>query len=125
MPFLKGDLVERLKQLARDEKTSVKRKADDVIIEDVVDPEFLTVQDNSESSGGEQVKSKKERNKEHAKLARDRKKLFIEKLKESIVFLEDTNNRIRLHLQTFFPHIPLNQPVPSWTAEDEEPLDYI
>ena len=80
---------------------------------------------------------RREKNKEHAKLARDRKKLYIEKLKETIVSFEEVNAKMTMTLRansvvlqndfmiqrTDATHALNN----SWGGVDEqsEPLDYI
>ena len=80
---------------------------------------------------------RKEKNKEHAKLARDRKKLYIEKLKETIEFFEDVNAKMTAILRknhVILPNNLLIQPpsasfttVNTWGGADEQsaPLDYI
>lgn len=80
---------------------------------------------------------RKEKNKEHAKLARDRKKLYIEKLKETIVFFEDVNAKMAMTLRNNHVVVPNNLLTQSsgfahtikntWGMADEQsaPLDYI
>ena len=46
---------------------------------------------------------RKEKNKEHAKLCRARKKIYIEKLKETILFLESTNSKMLQQMETIDP----------------------
>ena len=80
---------------------------------------------------------RREKNKEHAKLARDRKKIYIEKLQETVVFFEEVNAKMTMALRANSV-VPQNDFMTqrtgathalnnSWGGVDEhsEPLDYI
>ena len=147
LPSFTGDMVDQLRAYARESK---KRKPSDLSGDN--DSDTLNVKESSsniESDPNDKEKTKysmkfsllikvkiarKEKNKEHAKLARDRKKLYIEKLKESIVFFEDLNSKMVASLRannvmlqtttsTQFSNSSYNIHLHGETNSD--PLDYI
>ena len=136
IPLLRGDLVDQLKQYVRDEKSG-KRKLDETpfVSTKVIDcsgSQFSQIEPTRSTSSESETleQTKRDRNEEHAKLARDRKKLFIEKLKESIFYLESNNTRMRLHLQVVKAeqtnYTSNNAFMNVWTAKDNNnEVDYI